>query len=99
MPHILVLTVLWAGFVVAAVAAGFCILITRRYPGPLFDFNVGVLRWTWRVGHYGYLSLGTDRYPPFALQAVPYPAALQVSYPTDCPDGSSSSNGCSWCHT
>ena len=83
LPHILVLTVLWAGFVVATVAAGLCILITRRYPRPLFDFNVGVLRWTWRVGHYGYLSLGTDRYPPFTLQAAPYPAALQVSYPTE----------------
>ena len=80
-PHIVVLTVLWAGFVVAAVAAGLCILITQRYPRPLFDFNVGVLRWTWRVGHYSYLSLGTDRYPPFTLQAVPYPAALEVSYP------------------
>jgi hypothetical protein len=82
-PHIVVLTVLWAGFLVAAVAAGLCILITGRYPRPLFDFNVGVLRWTWRVGHYGYLSLGTDRYPPFTLQAVPYPAQLEVRYPTD----------------
>jgi hypothetical protein len=82
-PHIVVLTVLWAGFLVAAVAAGLCILITGRYPRRLFDFNVGVLRWTWRVGHYGYLSLGTDRYPPFTLQAVPYPAQLEVGYPTE----------------
>ncbi len=80
-PHVVVLTVLWAGFVVAAVAAGISILITRRYPRPLFAFNVGVMRWTWRVGHYSYLCLGTDRYPPFTLRAVPYPAALEVSFP------------------
>ncbi len=80
-PHVLVLTGLWAAFVLTTVAAGIWVMLTQRYPRPLFDFNVGVLRWTWRVGHYGYLSLGTDRYPPFTLRPTPYPATLTVAYP------------------
>ena len=80
-PHVLLLTGLWAAFVLTTVVAGACVLLTQRYPRRLFDFNVGVLRWTWRVGHYGYLSLGTDRYPPFTLRPTHHPATLTVAYP------------------
>ncbi len=82
LPHLVVLAVLWAAALVLTVVAGFAILATGRYPRGLFDFNVGVLRWTWRVAFYAYSALGTDRYPPFSLQPDPgYPADLAVAYP------------------
>jgi Domain of unknown function (DUF4389) len=80
-PHVIVLAFLWIGFVVTTVIAFFAILVTGRYPRSLFDYNVGVLRWTWRVGFYSTGVMATDEYPPFSLSDRSYPAQLEVAYP------------------
>lgn len=82
LPHYVVLVFLWAAYAVLTVVAFAAIVVTGRYPVAIFEFNVGVLRWTWRVAYYAYGGLGTDQYPPFSLAPRPdYPADLQVSHP------------------
>ena len=80
-PHSIGLIFLWIDFLVLTVVAFFSILFTGRYPRDIFYFNVGVLRWTWRVGFYCHSALATDRYPPFSLSSRDYPANLEVEYP------------------
>ena len=65
-PHYIVLFFLFIGAFAATVYAWFAILFTGRYPQDVFDFVVGVNRWTIRVEAYVFL-LTTDEYPPFRL--------------------------------
>ena len=81
-PHYPVLILLYLAYPFSTVAAGVAILCRGRYPRPLFEFNVGVLRWSWRVMNYRFPMNSTDKYPPFTLASRPdYPADLEVTYP------------------
>lgn len=68
LPHYLVLAVLYIALLVVVIGAWATILVSGRYPRGLFDFVVGMMRWTNRVVAYAFL-LSTDRYPPFRLGA------------------------------
>lgn len=81
-PHYPILILLYLIYPFSTVAAGVAILCTGRYPRPLFAFNVGVLRWSWRLMNYRFPMNSTDRYPPFTLASRPdYPGDLAVDDP------------------
>lgn len=80
LPHYIVLLFLGIGAVGAVIIAWFAILITGRYPRVLFDYVLGVMRWSARVSGYA-LLLVTDVYPPFKLDgSQPPPPAPEPQY-------------------
>ena len=81
-PHYPILILLYLVYPLLTIVAGVAILFTGRYPRPIFDFNVGVLRWSWRVMNYRFPMNSTDKFPPFTLASRPdYPGDLEVDYP------------------
>ncbi len=81
-PHYPILIALYLLYPLLTFVAGVAILFTGHYPRPIFDFNVGVLRWSWRVMNYRFPMNTTDKYPPFTLAPRPdYPGDLEVDYP------------------
>lgn len=66
-PHYIVLFFLYIAAFIVLIIGWFAVLIMGRYPRGLFDFQVGVLRWSWRVQAYAFV-LATDKYPPFSLR-------------------------------
>jgi uncharacterized protein DUF4389 len=87
-PHIVVLVFLGIGVAFSWLYSLVAILFTGKYPEACFNYNVGVLRWLWRVGFYSYQALGTDQYPPFSLEPdANYPADITVQYPASLDKG------------
>jgi hypothetical protein len=80
-PHYFCILGLAIASCVVSIIAFFAIVFTGKYPKSLFNFNLGVMRWGWRVYFYAF-ALGTDKYPPFSLDPMPdYPADLEIIYP------------------
>ena len=65
-PHYLLLWILLSISLLFTIIAWLAIIITGRYPRGLFDFVVGIQRWSLRVSAYTSLLI-TDRYPPFSM--------------------------------
>lgn len=66
-PHVFLLFFLWIAAAICIVIAWFAIVFTAKYPRSLFNFVVGVMRWSYRVSAYAVLLI-TDQYPPFSLK-------------------------------
>ena len=66
-PHFVVLFFVLCAWWVTTIFAWFAILITGRYPRPLYGFGIGALGWLIRVEAYVLLLI--DDYPPFSLTA------------------------------
>ena len=81
-PHAVVLLFLSIPIIVTTPLAWLAVVILGRYPGFLWSYHSGLLRWSWRVNFYSYEAGSTDQYPPFAFGSrEDYPADLIIEYP------------------
>lgn len=78
-PHGIILVLFSYLALLLHVIAFIIVLFTGRYPRGIFDIMLGYHSWSARVD--AYTNLMTDRYPPFALTADDYPAAIGIEYP------------------
>jgi hypothetical protein len=80
-PHFLILYALALFQRVIVLIALFAILFTKKFPKGLFDFWVGINRWSENVSSY--IGLMRDEYPPFSMDAGKYPVTYDVAYPEE----------------
>ena len=66
-PHIIAITFLGMIAYVLVIIGYLVVIFTGKYPRGLFDFQVGVMRWNFRINCW--LIGLTDKYPSFSLQA------------------------------
>lgn len=78
-PHLIILYILGLLLYIVVIIASFAILFTGKYPRGLFDFAVGIGRWSANV--YAYIFLMRDEYPPFSMDTGAYPVTWEVDYP------------------
>ena len=81
-PHAIVMWFLSIPIIVTTPLAWLAVVILGRYPGFLWSYHSGLLRWSWRVNFYCYEAGASDRYPPFSFSSnEDYPADLIIEYP------------------
>ena len=66
-PHIIAITFLGMISYVLLIIGYLGVIFTGKYPRGLFDFQVGVMRWNFRINCW--LIGLTDKYPPFSFKA------------------------------
>ncbi len=77
-PHLIIIYLLTIVLNLLTLIAFFAILFTRKYPESMFNFAVGIQRWTYNV--YAYIGLMRDEYPPFSFDAGQYPLVFEADY-------------------
>lgn len=76
-PHAIWLTLYAIVAYFAVIFAWFAIVFTAKYPAGLYNFNDGFLRYYARVT--AYMTLATDKFPPFTgSRSEPYAANLDI---------------------
>jgi hypothetical protein len=80
-PHLVIVYFLAVAVAFTTFIAFFAILFTKKYPDGLFNFAVGVQRWSQNVTAYVWLL--RDEYPPFSMDAGAYPVTFEADYPAD----------------